>query len=655
MIQLNNLGIQFGGKILFRDVSLNLTLGHRYGIVGANGSGKTTLLKLISGELEPSEGEIRISTNLRIGLLKQDQFKYENDALMDVVLMGRGSLWKLLKEKRELEARVRLTQQEGSRLAELEHKLSAQNAYNAEGQAAILLKGLGLQQLQLTQPMSTLSGGYKLRVLIAQCLFSAPDILLLDEPNNHLDIYSIAWLGEYLKEFKGIVLVVSHDRYFLDRISTHIIDIDYETVKIYPGDYTTFLKDKQRDEEQKRLEIERLDKKRQELRAFYERFRAKATKARQAVSRKKQLDRMADIIIKRSSRQQPHFSFIIKRPSGQQVLEVAELQKYYGDLRVLAGLSFVVNRGDRIAVIGPNGVGKSTLIKILVGALEADGGSLKWGPECDIGYLPQNHREMIGSGTTVYDWLYAHTPAEKIPTLRAVLGQVLFSADDIYKSGDILSGGEAARLIFAKLLINQHNVLVLDEPTNHLDLEAIGALEKDLLRFPGTLIFVSHNRCFLNRLATGILELRFDGYSFYPGNYDDFLAREQQDYLERDIKTRIKQKTDKNSLTSEADRSKQLIRERRTLFKELSRIGQKIVRSEERIAGIEHRIREVEALFAESDIYSTERQAEFQQTYQEYQTLKNGLEAEIHQWENEHTESERLENRIAEIDAQLER
>lgn len=655
MIQLNNLGIQFGGKILFRDVSLNLTLGHRYGIVGANGSGKTTLLKLISGELEPSEGEIRISTNLRIGLLKQDQFKYENDALMDVVLMGRGSLWKLLKEKRELEARVRLTQQEGSRLAELEHKLSAQNAYNAEGQAAILLKGLGLQQLQLTQPMSTLSGGYKLRVLIAQCLFSAPDILLLDEPNNHLDIYSIAWLGEYLKEFKGIVLVVSHDQYFLDRISTHIIDIDYETIKIYPGDYTTFLKDKQRDEEQKRLEIERLEKKRQELRAFYERFRAKATKARQAVSRKKQLDRMADIVIKRSSRQQPHFSFIIKRPSGQQVLEVAELQKYYGDLRVLAGLSFVVNRGDRIAVIGPNGVGKSTLIKILVGALEADGGSLKWGHECDIGYLPQNHREMIGSGTTVYDWLYAHTPAEKIPTLRAVLGQVLFSADDIYKSGDILSGGEAARLIFAKLLINQYNVLVLDEPTNHLDLEAIGELEKDLLRFPGTLIFVSHNRCFLNRLATGILELRFDGYSFYPGNYDDFLAREQQDYLERDIKTRIKQKTDKNSLTSEANRSKQLIRERRTLFKELSRIGQKIVQSEERIAGIEHRIREVEALFAESDIYSTERQAEFQQTYQEYQTLKNGLEAEIHQWENEHAESERLENRIAEIDAQLER
>ncbi|HDP68993.1 MAG TPA: ATP-binding cassette domain-containing protein [Candidatus Marinimicrobia bacterium] len=654
MIQLINLGIQFGGKILFRDVSLNLTLGRRYGIVGANGSGKTTLLKLISGELEPSEGEIRISTNLRIGLLKQNQFKYENDALMDVVLMGRGSLWKLLKEKRELEARVRLTQQEGSRLAELEHKLSAQNAYNAEGQAAILLKGLGLQQLQLTQPMSTLSGGYKLRVLIAQCLFSAPDILLLDEPNNHLDIYSIAWLGEYLKEFKGIVLVVSHDQYFLDRISTHIIDIDYETIKIYPGDYTTFLKDKQRDEEQKRLEIERLEKKRQELRAFYERFRAKATKARQAVSRKKQMDRMADIIIKRSSRQQPHFSFTIKRSSGQQVLEVAELQKYYGDLRVLAGLSFVVNRGDRIAVIGPNGVGKSTLIKILVGALEADGGSLKWGHECDIGYLPQNHREMIGSGTTVYDWLYAHTPAEKIPTLRAVLGQVLFSADDIYKSGDILSGGEAARLIFAKLLINQHNVLVLDEPTNHLDLEAIGALEKDLLRFPGTLIFVSHNRCFLNRLATGILELRFDGYSFYPGNYDDFLAREQQDYLERDIKTRIKQKTDKNSLTSEADRSKQLIRERRTLFKELSRIGQKIVQSEERIAGIEHRIREVEALFAESDIYAAERQAEFQQTYQEYQMLKNGLEAEIHQWENKHAENERLENRIAEIDAQLE-
>ncbi|MGC9364946.1 MAG: ATP-binding cassette domain-containing protein [Fidelibacterota bacterium] len=653
MIQLNNLGIQFGGKVLFRGVSLNLTLGHRFGIVGANGSGKTTLLKLISGELEPSEGEIRVSANLRIGLLKQDQFKYENDPLMDVVLMGNKSFWKLLKEKRDLEACDHLTQQEGSRLGELEHRLSAQNAYNAEGQAAILLKGLGLQQQQLTQPMSTLSGGYKLRVLIAQCLFSDPDILLLDEPNNHLDIYSIAWLGEYLKEFKGIVLVVSHDQYFLERISTHIIDIDYETIKIYPGNYNTFLKDRQRNEEQKRLEIERLEKKRQELQAFYERFRAKATKARQAVSRKKQLDRMEDVVIKRSSRQPPHFSFTIKRPSGQQVLEVAELRKSYRDLRVLAGLGFTVNRGDRVAVIGPNGVGKSTLIKILVGVLKADAGSLKWGHECDIGYLPQNHREVIGSDTTVYDWLYACTPVEKVPTLRAVLGQVLFSTDDIYKSGDILSGGEAARLIFAKLLINQHNVLVLDEPTNHLDLEAIAALEKALLRFQGTLIFVSHNRCFLNRLATGILELRFDGYSYYPGNYDDFLAREQQDYLERDIKSRIKQKTDKIRLKSESDWSKQLIRERRTLSKALSRVGQRIIQSEERIAGIENRIHEIEELFAESDIYAAERQTEFQHIYQKYQNLKNDLDTEMRQWEYEHAENERLEKRIADIDAQL--
>ncbi len=652
MIQFNNLGMQFGDQVLFRNVSLNLTPGHCYGIVGANGSGKTTLLKLIGGELEPSEGEIRISNNLRIGLLKQDRFQYENDPLIDVVLRGRKPLWKLLKEKRELEAREHLTQQEGSRLAELEHALASLNAYNAEGEAAILLRGLGLQQSQLTQPLSTLSGGYKLRVLIGQSLFSKPDILLLDEPNNHLDIYSIAWLAEYLQEYRGIVLVVSHDHYFLNRISTHIVDIDYETVKVYPGNYDTFLDVKRREEEQKRLEIERLEKKRQELQAFYERFRAKATKARQAVSRKKQLDRMEDIVIKRSSRKHPRFAFTIRRPSGQQVLEVTGLQKSFGDKRVLFDLNTIVNRGDRIAVIGPNGVGKSTFIKILAGDLQADVGRIQWGYECDIGYFPQNHHEMIEANTTVYDWLYARTPAEKIPNIRSVLGQVLFSADDITKSGGILSGGEAARLIFAKLMQNQHNVLLLDEPTNHLDLEAIESLENALLHYPGTLIFVSHNRWFLNRLATGILELRWDGYSFYPGNYDDFLAREQPDYLEENVKIRIRQ-AEKRDPNREPDGSKQLIQERRILSKELYRVSQKISQSEERISEMENRIRELESKFSESDTYIVGNQAEFQEMYREYQRLKTRVEAEIRQWEQEHERCGQLESQIADVDARL--
>ena len=489
MIQLSNISVQFGEKVFFQNVSANLTPGKRYGIVGANGSGKTTLLKLISGELEASNGEVRIPSAMRLGLLKQDQFEYENVPIIDVVLMGNERLWTLFLEKRQLELNKFLSEEEGGRLAELEHRLSELNGYNAESRAAILLKGLGLRQNQLYNPMSSLSGGYKLRVLIGQCLFSEPDILLLDEPTNHLDIYSIAWLAEYLKEFTGIVIVVSHDRYFLNQISTHIVDIDYETIKIYPGGYSAFLKAKQTELEQKKVENERLEKKRQELQEFYERFRAKATKARQAVSRKKQIDRMEDIVIKRSSRAHPSFNFSQKRPSGQQVLEITGLKKSFDDLIVLNDLDLLVSRGERIAVIGPNGVGKSTLIKILAGILEADKGRIRWGYENDIGYFAQNHKDLISSNTTVYDWLYAFIPAEKVTSVRSILGQVLFSSDDIYKVTDILSGGEAARLIFAKLMVEQHNILLLDEPTNHLDLEAIESLEKALLAFPGTVIF----------------------------------------------------------------------------------------------------------------------------------------------------------------------
>ncbi|MBU1064165.1 ATP-binding cassette domain-containing protein [bacterium] len=652
MIQLNNIGVQFGEKVLFRNVSANLTSGKRYGIVGANGSGKTTLLKLISGEQEASEGEVKIPSNLRLGVLKQDQFEYENVPIIDVVLMGNKSLWALLNEKRKLESKVSLSENEGSRLAELEHKLSDVDGYNADGRAAILLKGLGLRQHQLQQPMSTLSGGYKLRVLIGQCLFSEPDILLLDEPNNHLDIYSIAWLGEYLKEFSGIVIIVSHDQYFLNQISTHIVDIDYEMIKIYTGNYSAFLTAKLMDYEQKQVEIERLEKKRQELQEFYERFRAKATKARQAVSRKKQIDRMDDIIITRSTRAHPSFKLVQKRPSGQQVLEISGLKKSFDDLLVLNNLDLIVNRGDRIAVIGPNGVGKSTLIKILAGLLEADEGKIQWGYESDIGYFAQNHKDLISTNTTVFDWLYAYTSGEKITSVRSILGQVLFSADDIFKTTDILSGGEAARLIFAKLIVEQHNILLLDEPSNHLDLEAIESLEDALLDFPGTVIFVSHNRYFLNRLATGILELRFDGHSFYPGNYDDFLAREQQDYLDRDIKTRIKQ-TDKKVITGDRNSSKQLGKERRQLSKELSRAEQKVKKSEEQISIMEERIQGLDELFTGTEIFSPGKQEEFQKMYTEQQALKKNLEAAIRQWESEHAEFDQITAGIREIDSYL--
>ena len=649
MIQLENIGIQFGENILFENVSLNLTQGNRYGVVGANGSGKTTFLKMLGGEQTPTTGKIRKPSTLRLGVLKQNQYDYEDCRILDVVLMGNHRLWSLIKEKKSIMQRSDLSAEDGKRLAELEHEISHLDGYNAEGQAAIILKGLGIQQHLLDRTMSVLSGGYKLRVLIGQCLFSKPDVLLLDEPNNHLDIFSIAWLGEFLKGYKGIVIVVSHDQFFLNQISNHILDIDYETIKIYKGDYDNFLIEKRREAEQRQLENERLEKKRRELQAFYERFRAKATKARQAVSRKKQINKMEDIVIIRSSRISPRFNFTQMRPSGQQVLDVKGLKKSFGNLEVLKDVNFNTNRSDRIAVIGPNGVGKSTLIKVLAGLIPHDEGKITWGHECHVGYFAQNHKELIPSGTNVYDWLYSNTPNEKVTTIRTVLGQALFSGDDTLKKTDVLSGGEAARLVFALLMLKQHNILLLDEPTNHLDLEAIEALITALTEFSGTIIFVSHNRFFVNRLATAVLELTFDGYTFYPGNYDDYLARQQEDYLNRDIRTRIKQ-SDKIGKRSSISGGKQLLRERRELSKELSRLEKKVQRNEESITQLEEKIDSLDQIFSSSDIYDTGRQDEFQQSYLKQQRLKTLLETELEMWERDHNRLDEIRNRIDDID-----
>ena len=649
MIQLENIGIQFGDKVLFENVSLNLTQGSRYGVVGANGSGKTTFLYMLGGEQMPTTGKIRKSSTLKLGVLKQNQYDYEDCRILDVVLMGNHRLWSLIEEKNSIMQRSDLSTENGKRLAELEHEISEINGYNAEGQAAIILKGLGIQQHLLDRTMSVLSGGYKLRVLIGQCLFSDPDILLLDEPNNHLDIFSIAWLGEFLKGYKGIVIVVSHDQFFLNQISNHILDIDYETIKIYKGDYDNFLIEKRREAEQRQLENERLEKRRQELQAFYERFRAKASKARQAVSRKKQIDKMEDIVIIRSSRVGPRFNFTQRRPSGEQVLDVKGLKKSFGNLEVLKDVNFNTNRSDRIAVIGPNGVGKSTLIKVLAGLLPYDEGEITWGHECHVGYFAQNHKELIPSGTNVYDWLYSHTPKEKVTTIRTVLGQVLFSGDDTLKKTDVLSGGEAARLVFALLMLKQHNILLLDEPTNHLDLEAIEALITALTEFPGTIIFVSHNRFFVNRLATAVLELTFAGYTFYPGNYDDYLARQQEDYLNRNIRTRIKQ-SERIKKQSGISDGKQLLRERRELSKELSRLEKKVRQHEESITQLEEKIDSLDQIFSSSDIYDTGRQDEFQQSYLEQQRFKTLLETELEMWERDHNRLDEIRNRIDDID-----
>jgi ATPase subunit of ABC transporter with duplicated ATPase domains len=657
MIQVNQLGMSFGTRTLFADVTIQFTPGRRYGIVGANGSGKSTLLKLLTGELHPTKGEINMSSQFRLGVLKQNHFEFENNRIIDVVLMGQKKLWSALNEKEQLRQKHELTPQEGQHLAELEIWLNDQGGNQAAADAAVILNGLGLESGQLEQPMSTLSGGYKLRVMLAQCLFSKPDALLFDEPNNHLDLYSIAWLAEYLIDYPGIAVVVSHDHHFLNRIATHILDIDYETVTVYKGNYEYFLKEKEQTRLRKETEIARQEKKQAEMQAFYEHFRAKATKARQAISRKKQLDHMEEIVIKRSSRQWPKFTFQQKRPSGIIALSVVDLWKSYGERPVLRGINFEINRGQRLAVIGPNGIGKSTLIKILAGDLNAEKGEVKWGYETATGYFPQNHAEAVAQSSTPYDWLYSFAPSELVGTIRGLLGRMLFSGDDVYKRNAALSGGETARLIFARLMLEKPNVLLLDEPTNHLDLEAIEALADALIAFPGTVIFVSHDRYFVEKVSTAVLELTHNGYAFFEGNYTDFIYRKGTDHLEQPAALpnglRSQQaKIAKAKTQPQKNRNKFDSQNRRQWSKELARLESRITQREAQIEFIEKRIGQIDELFAGTEIYAPERQTEFQQLYAEQQSLKFQITDELTAWEEEQNRAAELRNQIAGFDAQ---
>jgi ATPase subunit of ABC transporter with duplicated ATPase domains len=530
MITVINLSKSYGGQYLFRDVNLQFDPGNRYGIVGANGAGKSTFLRILCGQESPDTGQVLLPAKLRTGTLNQDHFAFEDELLLDVVLQGRPELYRAFQEKELL---LTETEPDPERIIELEEIIQHHDGYQAESRIAEMLEGLGIATPYHKQPMQVLSGGYKLRVLLAQCLFSEPEVLLLDEPTNHLDIISVRWLEDYLSNCKGTVIVVSHDRDFINRVSTHIADIDYQTIKIYPGNYDYYLKARELDELQRRQESEKAEKKIDELQAFVTRFKGKATKARQAQSKIKQINRMEKEIVKPvySSRVHPRIHFECRRPSGKTVLEVTDLAKSYGTKAVLNGVSFTVQRGDRLAVIGPNGIGKSTLLKIIMGELEADRGKVEWGYETWPEYFSQDHREAIPRDSTRYEYLYSYGPGESIGTIRGLLGNLLFSGDDVHKNTAALSGGEAARLIIARLVLKKGNVLILDEPTNHLDLESIESFIDALTAYDGTIIFVSHNRYLVNRLATRVLELKSDGFETFPGSYQEYLEHLGCDHL----------------------------------------------------------------------------------------------------------------------------
>lgn len=532
MLDVRNISMQFGTKSLFQDVDLILLPTRRYGVVGANGAGKSTFLKILAGEEQCSNGSVEKAKALQVGLLKQDHFRYEEDRLIDVVIRGKALLWDALVEKDQLYSKETFTEKDGYRLSELEEIVMNQGGYEAEAIAKNLLLGLGITEKFHQGPLSALSGGYKLRVLLAQVLFQQPDVMLLDEPTNHLDIVSIAWLEEFLKtSFRGLLIFISHDRGFLNKMSTNILDMDYDTVLDYPGNYDHYCFIKEERGRLKQSELKNQEKKIEALQSFVDRFGAKASKATQAASRQKMIERIELVEIKESSRVDPYFHFQQKRASGKAVLKVENLQKGFGERIVVKKATFSIQRGDKCAIVGPNGVGKSTLLKLILNELQSDLGTYVWSDTVSIGYFAQDYRTQLVPEQTVWQWMEDHVVA---PTqeMRKVLGQVLFRGTDVEKKIAMLSGGESARLVLAKLILEKHNVLVLDEPTNHLDLESIDALIESLQQFSGAVLFVSHNRYFIDKISTRVLVLTESlGMRNYLGNYQDYLEQFGKDYL----------------------------------------------------------------------------------------------------------------------------
>ncbi len=536
MISVAGLEKSFGDRTLFAGASFLLNAGERYGLVGANGSGKTTLLNILAADMEASAGSVSIPRGVRLGVLRQDRFLYEDEEILPVALMGNAELWAAMAEKEKILAQSE-RHFDANRFSELEDVVQRHDGYMAEARAAAILEGLGIPANIHRNPLSTLSGGFRLRVLLAQVLASAPDVLLLDEPTNHLDILAIRWLEKFLRGFSGAVVVISHDHRFLDNVATHILDVDYETVLSYPGNYSRFLEAKKAERGRREKEIVARQKEIVHHQKFVDRFRAKATKARQAQSKLRLIEKKAAGLdrLPRSSRRYPAFRFEQRRPSGQEVVKVSGVAKSFGDNHVLQGVGLRVNRGDRIAIMGPNGIGKSTLLKIMMGRLEADEGSVEWGYETHPGHFAQDYGDHFRSlDRSAEAWIEDFCDGKGRGYALSRMGMVLFSGDDAEKRLGSLSGGEAARLVFCSLMIRMPNVLVLDEPTNHLDLEAIEALVEGLRGYDGTLVFVSHDRWFVSRLANRIVEITPGGIRDYRGSYEEYVHFCGDDHLDAD-------------------------------------------------------------------------------------------------------------------------
>ncbi|MEZ0123682.1 MAG: ABC-F family ATPase [Candidatus Reddybacter sp.] len=527
MISAANITMQFGAKPLFENISVKFGNGNRYGLIGANGCGKSTFMKILDGNLTPSAGNISLSPNERIGTLHQDQFAFEDVSVIDTVLMGHKELWVIKQERDRIYSLPEMSEDEGMKVAELEIEFAELDGYSAESRAGELLMGAGIEESLHFGPMSQVAPGWKLRVLLAQALFSDPDILLLDEPTNNLDISTIRWLEDVLNDSKSTMIIISHDRHFLNSVCTHMADIDYGELRLYPGNYDDFMI--AATQVQERMQSQNAKKKAQiaELQQFVSRFSANASKAKQATSRAKQIDKINLDDIKPSSRVTPYIRFAQEKKLHRQALTIENLGHGFDGEELFSDGSLILEAGARLAVIGENGAGKTTFLRCLMGEIAANNGKIKWAENATLGYCPQDSSADFNSDTNLFDWMSQwRKPSHDDQIVRATLGRLLFSSEDSEKAVRVCSGGEKNRLLFGKLMMTDNNVMILDEPTNHLDMEAIEALNLALEHYEGTLIFVSHDREFVSSLATRIIEIKDHKLNDFKGTYDEFLAHQ---------------------------------------------------------------------------------------------------------------------------------
>jgi ATPase subunit of ABC transporter with duplicated ATPase domains len=644
MISIRKLSKVLGTRVLFKDVTLSLNLKHRYGIVGANGSGKSTFLRVLSGEESATDGEASILKGARLGILRQEHSLHDDEIILQCAMRGDEETYEALRQEKELSQGDTLATRDAgidpSLAADLHDIIAVNDGYTLPSRAAAVLEGLGIANAYHGQTLRTLSGGFKWRVLLAQVLLSRPDILFLDEPTNHLDILSIRWLERFLSDFAGCVLVVSHDRRFLDNVCTDILDVDYETVTPYVGNYGVFEKLKTARREQREAEIANIKKDIEHKQAFIDRFKAKASKARQAQSRIKQIERIEIPELVGSSRRYPRFAFEQSIPSGKEVVGVQHLTKSFGDKRVLNDVSLRVRRGERIGIIGPNGVGKSTLLKIIMGEVAADGGKVEFGHEALLGYFAQDHdarlRREPGTPET---FLNQYCDGQSPSFVRGHLSQVLFTGDDVKKDLSTLSGGELARLCLARLVVQKPNTLLLDEPTNHLDTEAIDALVAGLKAFPGTLVFVSHDRWFVSELATKIVEILPTGVRVFDGTFDEYIDKLGDDHL--DVSAVLKKKM----LESQPGQSKVQIgktsyEDTKARKSELRRLENELGKLQTQMDINEKRMREIDENFCMPDFFTATPLEEVRKLDDEKSRLSSESHQLFLQWEEAYSKFE---------------